>query len=190
MSETPFGQLPPDLPRPEDDGLADRLEGRAVPRLRLESTAGEQIDLGVAAANTLVLYVYPRTGVPGQPLPPGWMDTPGAFDCTAENCAFRDHAGQLAALEATVFGLSAQPLAEQREFATQEGMPCPLLHDSRLALADRLDLPTFEIAGMRFYRRLTFVARKRKIAKVFYPVFPPDQHAAEVLTWLRSFPGG
>ncbi|MCA1699133.1 MAG: peroxiredoxin [Actinobacteria bacterium] len=149
-----MGKLPPDLPRPEDDGAADGLEGRGVPPVRLDSTTGEQIDLALAAKHTVVVYVSPRTGVPGEPLPPGWMETPGAFGCTAENCTFRDHAGQLAALDATVIGVSAQPLDEQREFAVRESMPYPLLNDSRFVLADLLDLPTFEVAGIRLYRRL------------------------------------
>jgi peroxiredoxin len=177
-------ELPPDLPAPQDDGAAAGIVGRAVPPVQLVSTAGEQVDLQQAAAGTLVAYVYPRTGVPGEPLPPGWMETPGAFGCTAENCSFRDHAGQLAALGATVFGVSSQPLAEQREFAERERMPYPLLNDSELLLADELGLPTFELAGMRLYRRLTFVAREGRIDKVFYPVFPPDSHAGEVLSWL------
>jgi peroxiredoxin len=177
-------EIPGDLPAPRDDGAAAGIEGRAVPAIELPSTAGGQVDLANAAGGTLVVYVYPRTGVPGEPLPTGWMETPGAFGCTAENCSFRDHAGQLAALGATVFGLSAQPLQEQREFAERERMPYPLLNDSELVLADELGLPTFEVAGMRLYRRLTFLAREGRIAKVFYPVFPPDSHAAEVLSWL------
>jgi peroxiredoxin len=113
MAEQPFSELP----RPEDDGAADGIEGRAVPAVALDSTTGQRVDLAELARGTAVVYVYPATGVPGEPLPPGWKETPGAFGCTAENCAFRDHAGRLAALGATVAGLSAQPLAEQREFA-------------------------------------------------------------------------
>jgi peroxiredoxin len=175
-----------DLPRPEDDGAADGLEGRTLPALALESVTGERVDLAAAADGTLVVYLYPRTGVPGEPLPPYWMETPGAFGCTAENCAFRDHAGRLAALGAAVLGVSAQRLAEQREFAERAGMPYPLLNDSGLELAEALDLPTFEIAGMRLYRRLTFVARGGTIEKVFYPVFPPGDHPAGVLAWLAA----
>jgi peroxiredoxin len=113
MAEQPFSELP----RPEDDGAADGIEGRAVPAVALDSTTGQRVDLAELARGTAVVYVYPATGVPGEPLPPGWKEAPGAFGCTAENCAFRDHAGRLAALGATVAGLSAQPLAEQREFA-------------------------------------------------------------------------
>lgn len=142
MSEKLPDGLLPDLPRPDDDGGAEGLEGREVPTVRLDSTTGEQLDLDVIAEGTLVVYVYPGTGVPGEPLPPGWMQTPGAFGCTAENCAFRDHASQLAALGATVVGVSAQPLAEQREFAARERMPHPVLNDSGFALAEGLDLPT------------------------------------------------
>ncbi|MBA2631324.1 MAG: peroxiredoxin [Thermoleophilaceae bacterium] len=186
MSDQSLHELPPDLPAPEDDGAADGLEGRAVPAIALESTTGEKVDLATAGQGTLVVYVYPRTGTPGQPLPPGWQQAPGAFGCTAENCAFRDHARQLAEVGARVLGVSAQPLGEQLEFAAREQMPYPLLNDSRLALAETLALPTFEIAGMRLYRRLTFVAHRGKIERVFYPVFPPDEHPRDVVAWLAE----
>jgi peroxiredoxin len=175
-----------DLPRPQDDGAADGVEGREIAALELESTTGDRVDLAELARGTAVIYVYPATGVPGEPLPPGWKETPGAFGCTAESCAFRDQAGRLAALGATVAGVSAQPLAEQLEFAGRERIAYPLLNDSGCALAELLGLPTFEVAGVRRYRRLTFVARSGWIEKVFYPVFPPDEHPAEVLAWLAA----
>jgi peroxiredoxin len=184
MSDQPSTELPPDLPPPEDDGAAEGLAGRAVPAICFETTTGEEIDLAAAAEGRVVVYVYPRTGIPGEPDPPGWKEVPGAFGCTAENCAFRDHAEQLETLGAKVLGLSSQPLGEQREFAARTGMLYPLLNDSGFALAAALDLPTFEEAGMRLYRRLTFVAHNQEIDKVFYPVFPPDAHPAEVLAWL------
>jgi peroxiredoxin len=181
--------LPHDLPVPEDDGAADGLPGRMLPALALPSTAGEPIDLAQAASGTLVLYVYPRTGTPGEPIPEGWDEIPGARGCTTENCSFRDHARELAELGATVHGLSAQAPDEQRAFAEREGMPYPLLSDSGLSLAGELGLPTFEFQGTRLYRRLTLVARAGRIEKVFYPVFPPDTHAGEVVGWLRDHAG-
>jgi peroxiredoxin len=138
-----------------------------------------------AAAGTLVLYVYPATGVPGQPLPAGWDDIPGARGCTPENCSFRDHARELEELGAAVHGVSAQALEEQREFAERERMPYALLNDTELALARELHLPTFEVEGRRLYKRLTLIARGGRIEEVFYPVFPPGEHVNEVLTRLR-----
>jgi peroxiredoxin len=178
--------LPVDLPVPEDDGAADGLMGSVVPSLAFASTGDEPVDLGKAAIGTLVLYVYPRTGTPGEPVPAGWDQIPGARGCTPENCAFRDHAHDLVALGATVHGLSAQPLEEQRAFAERERMPFPLLNDRDLRLAGELGLPTFEFEGHRLYKRVTLIARAGRIEKVFYPVFPPDTHAAEVLAWLRE----
>ena len=178
--------LPDDLPVPEDDGAADRLEGTTVPSLALPSTAGDPVDLADAAEGTLVLYIYPRTGVPGQPLPAGWDSIPGARGCTPQSCAFRDNASELAGLGATVFGLSAQDIEEQREFAEREHLPYTLLNDGEFRLTHALGLPTFEADGVHYYRRLTFIARQGRIAKVFYPVFPPQANAADVLTWLRS----
>jgi peroxiredoxin len=181
--------LPPDLPVPVDDGAADHLEGEAIPRLSLPSTAGEAIEVAAAARDTLVLYCYPRTGRPGEPLPVGWDEIPGARGCTPQSCAFRDHYAELERLGANVLGLSAQPLADQVEFAERVGLPYPILSDPGLELARTLRLPTFEVAGMRLYRRLTLIARAGTIVKVFYPVFPPDRNAGDVVAWLSGAPG-
>ncbi|HET9185918.1 MAG TPA: peroxiredoxin [Solirubrobacterales bacterium] len=180
--------LPDDLPVPEDDGAADRLRGATVPAAVLPTTTAGEVDLAAAAAGDgwLVVYVYPQTGVPGRSLPAGWDRIPGARGCTPQSCAFRDSADLLAGLGATVFGLSAQPLDEQREFAEREHLPYPLLNDSGFSLARDLGLPTFQVGGARFYRRLTFIARAGRIVKVFYPVFPPQDNAADVAAWLRT----
>jgi peroxiredoxin len=177
--------LPPDLPVPEDDGAADHLAGMAVPRLTLTSTQGGTLALRQASQERLVAYVYPRTGIPGRPSPAGWDDIPGARGCTPQSCAFRDTLAELTALGASVVGISAQGSGEQREFAEREHIPFPLLSDGELRLAELLRLPTFEVEDMTLYKRLTFVAEAGRIVKVFYPVFPPDRNAAEVLAWLR-----
>jgi peroxiredoxin len=179
--------LPPDLPVPIDDGAADHLQGADLPSLSLPSTSGGEVDLAEAAKGTLVLYCYPRTGRPGEPLPPGWDEIPGARGCTPQSCAFRDHFAELQALGGAVLGLSAQPLEDQVEFADRVHLPYAVLSDPALRLADALRLPTFEVAGMRLYRRLTLVASERRIVKVFYPVFPPDRNASEVLSWLADW---
>jgi len=183
-----FRRLPPDLPVPVDDGAADHLVGLELPSVALPSTQGGTQDLAALAAEafTLVLYVYPRTGVPGEPSPDGWDEIPGARGCTPQNCAFRDHRAQLTVLGADVVGLSAQPAAEQRDFAEREHMPFPLLSDPQLRLAAALRLPTFEAAGMTLYRRITLIVRGGTIERVFYPVFPPDRNAADVAAWLGA----
>lgn len=189
MPDRSSRELPAHLPVPEDDGAADGVEGRRLPSLELASTAGAPVDLAAAASGVLVLYVYPRTGTPGEPVPAEWDAILGARGCTPENCAFRDHAQELATLGAAVHGLSAQRLEEQRAFAEREAMPFPLLNDAELRLALELALPTFEFEGERFYRRLTLIARAARIEKVFYPVFPPDAHVEEVVGWLRAHCG-
>ena len=128
MTGEPLGErdlhtLPEGLPVPVGDGAADHLPGAAVPHVRLVSNTGESIDLADAARALLVLYVYPRTGRPGEPSPPGWDAIPGARGCTPQSCAFRDHIADLAAHGAAVMGLSAQTREEQREFATREHIP-------------------------------------------------------------------
>jgi peroxiredoxin len=183
---TDYHQLPPDLPVPVDDGAADHLEGTELPSLRLPSARGGEVDLAELGAGLLVVYVYPHTGVPGEASPAGWNDFPGARGCTPQSCAYRDAAAEFAALGAELAGLSAQDSGEQRDFAVREHIDYPLLSDSGLVLAERLRLPTFDLAGSRFYRRLTFIARAGRIEKVFYPVFPPDSDSAGALGWLRE----
>jgi peroxiredoxin len=183
-----YTALPPDLPIPEDDGAADHLLGLAVPALALPSTLGGTADLAALARGRLVAYVYPRTGTPGQPLLPGWDDIPGARGCTPQSCAYRDALAEFSGLGASVIGVSAQTSAEQAEFAAREHIPFPLLGDSGLSLASALGLPTFEAVGMTLYRRLTLVAEAGRIVRAFYPVFPPDRNAAEVLAWLATRP--
>lgn len=179
-----YTQLPADLPVPEDDGAADHLGGVPVPELTLPSTLDGSVDLAAVAHDLLVAYVYPRTGTPGEPSPAGWDDIPGARGCTPQSCAYRDSVAEFGALGAAVIGISAQSPDEQREFARREHIPFPLLSDANLQLAATLRLPTFEVDGTTLYRRLTFVAEAGEIAKVFYPVFPPDRDAGEVLAWF------
>ena len=154
--------------------------------MALPSALGGELDLAEAADGLLVVYVYPRTGTPGEPSPEGWDQIPGARGCTPQSCAFRDHAADLAAEGAAVIGISAQSMEEQRGLAEREHIPYPLLSDPSLLLAGAMGLPTFEAAAMTLYKRLTFIAERRRIEHVIYPVFPPDRNAADVLAFLRE----
>jgi peroxiredoxin len=178
-------QLPEGLPVPEDDGAADHLEGVEIPPLALDSTDGP-LDLAAEGARLLVLYVYPRTGRPGVEPPASWDETPGARGCTPQSCGYRDHGAELRALGAGVIGLSAQSLDDQREAVERLRLPHPVISDPEFRAADALGLPTFDFDGTRLYRRLALVAEEGRIVKVFYPVFPPDRNAAEVVAWLRG----
>jgi peroxiredoxin len=173
--------LPPGLPIPTDDGAAAHLVGLELPDLVLESSEG-----AVQVRDLDVIYVYPRSGKPGEPMLPDWDETPGARGCTPQSCAFRDLHGELTKLGVRVAGLSVQSLEDQQEFAERNHMPFPVISDPRRELAAALGLPTFDIAGLTLYKRITLVAENGRIVKVFYPVFPPDANAADVLRWLQN----
>lgn len=177
--------LPEDLPVPEDDGAAAHLRGAAVPAIALPATTGDSIRLDRLEGRTVV-FCYPRTGRPGEELPPGWNAIPGARGCTPEACGFRDAHSQFAELGVRVLALSTQSADYQREMADRLRLPFPVLSDEALRLTRALRLPTFETSGWTLLKRLTLVIDDGRIAHVFYPVFPPDSHAAEVLEWLRS----
>ena len=176
--------LPADLPEPADDGACDHLPGTSLPSLALLATDGSVVELAALGGRTIV-YAYPRTGRPGEAsLVEDWDLIPGARGCTPEACGFRDHHDELAALGARVFGLSTQDSGYQAEFAARLALPFPVLSDERLELTRALRLPTFEVAGETLIKRLTMVVLDGTVEHVFYPVFPPDRHAAEVLAWL------
>jgi predicted ATPase/DNA-binding SARP family transcriptional activator/peroxiredoxin len=173
------------VPVPIDDGACDHLPGIAFPSCVLDSSQGP-LDLADLAATQLVLYVYPGTTKPGQPMLPGLSEMPGGVGCTPQSRAFRDLAAELAASGARVAGLSVQNLADQLEFAQANEMPFPLLADPDRRMGAALKLPTFEVAGRVLYRRVTLVIEQSRVVKVFYPVFPPERNAQEVVAWLSE----
>lgn len=174
------------IPAPTDDGAARHLVGMKVPSLPLPATVGPAVDLS-EQPGLVVVYAYPRTGRPGVENPDGWDLLPGARGCTPQSCAFRDHFEELKGLGVDrLFGLSTQETAYQQEAADRLHLPFPILSDARLALIEALRLPTFETSGMTLLKRLTLVIRDGLIEHVFYPVFPPDRNADEVMAWLAS----
>jgi peroxiredoxin len=178
--------LPADLPVPADDGAARHLPGTPLPDLALPATDGTSVNLSKLNGRTVV-YIYPRTGRPGQALPEGWDAIPGARGCTPQSCAFRDHFAELKALGVEqLFGLSTQDTGYQREAVARLHLPFPILSDENLAFARALNLPTFEVAGMRLLKRMALVIDAGVVTQVFYPVFPPDKSAETVRDWLRG----
>ena len=165
------------LPAPQDDGGARHLDGAILPAIPLPGTNGEMITLSALPGLTVV-YAYPRTAGPDGAVPDGWDAIPGARGCTPQSCAFRDHFAELRRLGVShLFGLSTQDTAYQREAAQRLHLPFPLLSDALLA---------FEAGGMTLLKRLTLLVRDGRVVRVFYPVFPPDCSAADVLAWLRE----
>ncbi len=180
--------LPARDPRPRDDGAARHLFGMLLPDITLPSTADRRVNLSTLPAVRLVVYAYPMTARPGTPIPRGWDDIPGARGCTAETCAFRDHEAELAIRGAAVFGVSTQSTDYQKEMVARLRVPFEILSDEALVLTRSLDLPTFDVGGTTLLRRLTLIVREHRIEHVFYPVFPADRHADEVLAWLGGHP--
>jgi peroxiredoxin len=178
--------LPSDIPVPQDDGAARYLAGTKLPDLALPATDGSTLNLAKLKGRSVV-YMYPRTGVPGVDPPPGWDQIPGARGCTPQSCSFRDHFGELKRLGvAQLYGLSTQDTAYQREAASRLHLPFPILSDEKLGFAKALKLPTFTAAGMTLLKRMALVIDDGVITKAFYPVFPPDQNAEEVIAWLQE----
>lgn len=189
MGENESFPLPDDLPEPEDDGAADHLPGTALPSVTLSATDGTVVDLSELSGRTVV-YCYPKTGRPDKDvIPDGWEEIPGARGCTPEACGFRDHYQELRDCGVSeAFGVSLQSRDYQREARNRLELPFELLSDSARELTNQLRLPIFEIGGERFLKRLTLVLLDGHIEHVFYPVFPPDEHAEEVVRWLETHP--
>jgi peroxiredoxin (alkyl hydroperoxide reductase subunit C) len=185
MDERSLSMLPADLPAPVDDGAAAHLDGMRLPNVPLAATDGTVVDLATIPG-TVVVFAYPRTGRPGEPsLVADWDQIPGARGCTPHTCGFRDVHAEFTALGARVFGLSTQDTAYQREMTERLHVPFPVLSDADLTLTHALRLPAMDVAGQTLLKRIAWIARDGTIARVFYPVFPPDRNAADVLAALR-----
>lgn len=185
MTKNNFNELPNVLPVPSDDGACNHLQGKSIPFVALKSTSGGIINLS-KIKEKLVLYFYPMTGKPGVSLPEGWDLIPGARGCTPQACSFRDHYKELRRLNSQVFGVSTQSTEYQQEFANRNHLPFSLLSDEHLTLANSLKLPLFEVDSMTLNKRVTLIIHNGAIKKVFYPVFPPNKNADEVIDWLSS----
>jgi peroxiredoxin len=185
MNEGPYTLLPANLPVPVDDGACANLPGTRLPDMALLATSNQRVNLR-RQTGLIVLYAYPMTGRPGVPLPAGWDAIPGARGCTPESCGFRDWHAEMRRLGAEVFGLGTQASDYQREARDRLLLPFELLSDEGFAFVDALSLPTFSVDSMRLVRRLTLVCLSGMIEHVFYPIFPPDRHAAEVVAFLKS----
>lgn len=185
-----FTDLPPGLPVPGDDGAADHLPGLPMPELEFPTSDGGTVRLHELGAGRTVIYLYPLTGRPGTDPPEGWDAIPGARGCSTEACDFRDHFADLGAAGADrVFGMSSQHPPYQAEVADRLSLPFTMISDTRLALADALRLPTFAAPGHdRLYTRLTLMVRDGAIEHAFYPIFPPNTHAQQILGWLEEHP--
>lgn len=182
-------QLPANLPVPEDDGQADHLPGLRVPHVELADTGGARVCLDALGTGRTVLYAYPLTGRPEVDVPQGWDSIPGARGCTAEACDFRDHYTDLVAVGARrIFGLSSQGTDYQRELVERLRLPFAMLSDPDLSLVAALGLPTFHVDGLTLFKRLTLIIRDNVIEHVFYPIFPPQEHGRQVLSWLHNNP--
>ncbi|QOZ26329.1 Putative peroxiredoxin bcp [Bradyrhizobium ivorense] len=177
------------IPAPSDDGGAAHLTGMTIPPVRLRATNDTSVTLSALAGRTVV-FGYPRTGEPGKiGLVDDWDMIPGARGCTPQTCAFRDLFAELKAAGAShVFGLSTQSNQYQTEMASRLHLPFPVLSDEALELTGALKLPTMSVAGLTLIKRLALVIDDARITRVFYPVFPPDRNASDVLAWLKDNP--
>ncbi|WP_367868157.1 peroxiredoxin [Pedobacter sp. WC2423] len=176
--------LPSGLPVPEDDGACDHLSGLTIPDLALRGTHGEIVELS-AIQGRLVIYCYPMTGPAEVPLPEGWDAIPGARGCTPQACSFRDHYQELKQLNTQVYGMSTQSTADQLESKERLHLPFDLLSDENLAFTKALNLPLHVVNELSYLKRVTLIFEDGVIIKYFYPVFPPDKNAEEVLAYLR-----
>jgi len=177
------------IPAPVDDGATNHLTGAAIAAIALPATDGTTISLA-ALKGRIVVFAYPRTGEPGKAsLVDDWDMIPGARGCTPQTCSFRDlFADMKAAGVQGLFGLSTQSTIYQREMVERLHVPFPVLSDEKLALTRAMRLPTMDVAGQTLIKRLALVIDDGHISKVFYPVFPPDRNAADVLAWLQANP--
>jgi peroxiredoxin len=133
------------------------------------------------------VFAYPRTGAPGESVPKEWDAIPGARGCSPQACSFNDASGKLyAAGVKQLFGLSTQDSEYQREARGRLGLAYQLLSDENLEFTKKMSIPTFEWKGRQLTKRVTLAIDDGVVVKVWYPVFPSDRSAGDVLEWLKA----
>lgn len=178
--------LPKDLPVSIDDGACNHLPGAQVASASISATDGSLVDLSALSGLTIV-FCYPRTGAPGEKIPPEWDAIPGARGCSPQACSFNDAAQTLySAGVKEIFGLSTQDTEYQREAKGRLGLAYQLLSDEKLEFTKAMKLPTFDWNGKELTKRITLAIEDGKIVKVWYPVFPSHVSASWVLDWLKN----
>jgi peroxiredoxin len=180
-----LSKIPEGLPVPTDDGACDHLKGVLLPGVTLQTTSGRTVNLRDVRGRT-VFFFYPRTGEPSKPAPPDWDLIPGARGCTPQSCGFRDLYQEFRILGFEIYGVSSQDSSYQKEFVIRNHIPFEILSDSEFRLTDSLRVPTFQYNGMRLIKRMAWITEEGSISKVFYPVFPPNENATQVLKWLKT----
>lgn len=183
-----LNDLPANLPKPVDDGMTNHLSGHVIPDISLTATTGGNLKLTDIFSKPSVLFIYPRAGSPLEPNtdPELWDSIPGARGCTPQSCSFRDLHQEFKTLGVNIYGLSIQSPVVQKEFVERNHILFPILSDEKYQLTDSLKLPTFMFDNERLIKRMAWYIEGNKIKKVFYPVFPPDKNADEVLAWIKT----
>lgn len=179
-----LNELPQDLPVPVDDGACSHLLGTEIPSIALNSTSGGFIDVSTIKG-LAVMFFYPMNGRPDAPPMTGWNDIPGARGCTPQSNSYRDNYLNLKNLAVKTYGISSQPLADQKEAKNRLKLPFELLNDSEFLLTKALNLPTFTYHNSIYIKRLTIIVDNGIIKKTYYPVFPPNENVLDVINWVK-----
>jgi len=179
-------KLPDDLLLPENDGTCDHLLGKTIPSIPLPSTNGDSLDACIVDTEFVIMYFFPMMAVPEKSLPAGLNNIPGARGCTPQNIVISEHIDDLLKYDATPIGISTQPINELTKVSSLRKFVQPLVSDSDLEFQEKLNIPTFQFENKMMYKRLTLIVQESRIVKVFYPIFPPDNHIFEILEWLEN----
>lgn len=142
-----------------------------VPDFELPDQDGTPRTLtGFLAGGPVVLFFYPMAMTTG---------------CTKESCHFRDLAAEFTEVGAQRVGISADPVAKQKQFADLHGFDYPLLSD--------VDGTVARVFGVRRrfgpvpVKRTTFVIdTDRRVLGVIASELNMDKHADEALALLRG----
>ena len=181
-----YSDLLKDIPVPEDDGGCNHLPNLILPEISLPNQDGNDLRLNRTDTFRIILYFFPMTGRPDRSLPIDWNLIPGAKGCTSQTCSFRDKYDEIISLNTVPIGVSTQSIEDLKEMTTRLSVPFDILSDADLKLKNLLNLPTFSIKEKIYIKRLTLVIEKNLIKKVFYPIFPPENHINELIEWLKT----
>jgi peroxiredoxin Q/BCP len=148
--------------------------GAKAPAFSAQDQHEQTVSLADQKGKWTVLYFYPRDNTPG---------------CTKEACSFRDRNPEIAALGATILGVSTDSTKSHAKFRDAYELPFSLLADTDHKIADAYGAWGLkknygrEYEGM--FRSTVIIDPAGTVAKVWKSVKPAD-HGDQVLEWLKA----
>lgn len=148
--------------------------GNPAPDFTMPTDGGGSVTLSALRGRPVILYFYPKD------------DTSG---CTAEACGFRDRLPDFEGVDATVIGVSKDPVASHDKFKAKYALPFTLASDKETGVAEAygvwVEKSMYGRKYMGMERATVLIDKDGVVRRVWRKVKVPG-HVEEVLEAVKA----